>query len=61
MRFHTKKYDIYKIEQDGEFDEGITYEINLKDGYVFCGGSHLEFAESIEELREIIADIEIEE
>lgn len=60
MRFHTKKYDIRRIADDGEFNEGIAYEISLNDGYCFYGGSHLEYAESIEELREIIADIEFE-
>ena len=57
MKFNTSRYTITKVNPD-EFNREIHYEINLKDGYVFSNGSHLEHAENVEELRELIADIE---
>lgn len=59
MKFHTKRYDIERVDGQ-DFNEGITYEVNLKDGYIFSDGSHLNYADDYEELRELIADIEEE-
>ena len=39
MRFHTKRYDIKKLNPE-EFDTA-RYEVNLNDGYKFSDGSHL--------------------
>jgi hypothetical protein len=60
MKFNTKRYTIRNVEGQG-FNEGIKYEINLKDGYKFSDDSHLDYAENVEELRDLIADIEEEE
>ena len=57
MKFHTKRYDIAKVSDDG-WDRDIHYEISLNDGYVFSDGSSLEYAENLEELKTLIADIE---
>ena len=59
MKFHTKRYDIRRVGDEG-WDRDINYELSLKDGYKFSDGSSLEYAEDIEELRELIADIEEE-
>lgn len=60
MKFRTKRYTIKQVD-DQDFNEGIKYEINLKDGYKFSDDSHLSYADSVEELRNLIADIEVEE
>ncbi len=57
MKFHTERYDIRRIADDGEFNDGIAYEINIKDGYETYGGSTLEYVETLEEARDVIADI----
>ena len=59
MKFHTKRYDISKVSA-ADFERDIKYEISLNDGYKFSDGSSLDFAESIEELQSLIADIESE-
>lgn len=59
MKYNTKRYTITKVNPE-EFNEDIHYEINLNDGYVFSDGSSLEFATDIEDLRSLIADIEVE-
>lgn len=59
MKFNTKRYTITKVNPE-EFNEGIKYEINLTDGYVFSDGSHLAYASSTEDLSELIAEIEVE-
>lgn len=59
MKFHTKRYDIRRVGDEG-WDRDINYEISLNDGYKFSDGSSLEYAESVEELRDLIADIEEE-
>ena len=60
MRYHTKRYDIRRV--DGEdFNEGIKYEINLKDGYQFSDGSHLNYASDTVSLMELINDIKAEQ
>jgi hypothetical protein len=58
MRYHTQRYDIAKCGED--FNDNIAYEINLKDGYVFDDGTKLNYAESVEDLRELISTIEVE-
>lgn len=58
MRFHTKRYDIKKLNPE-EFDTA-RYEVNLNDGYKFSDGSHLEYAENYEDLIAVIKDIEEE-
>ena len=58
MKYHTQRYDIVKCGDD--FNEEVTYEINLKDGYVFDDGTKLNYAESVEDLRELISSIEVE-
>ncbi len=60
MKFNTNRYMITNVEGQ-DFNEGIKYEINLKDGYKFSDDSHIEYADSIEELCELIADIETEQ
>ncbi len=57
MKFHTKRSDIRKVGDEG-WCRGVQYEISLNDGYVFSDGSSLDYAEDIEELRALIADIE---
>lgn len=58
MKFHTKRYDITKISEEDGFDEGITHEINLKDGYKFeFDDSHLSYAEGYEDLKSLISQI----
>ncbi len=59
MRYHTQRYDIVKCGDD--FNEGVVYEINLKDGYVFDDGTKLNYADSVEDLRELISGIEVEQ
>lgn len=59
MKFHTKRYDIRKVGDEG-WDRNIRYEISLNDGYVFSDGSSLDYAEDIDELKALIADIETE-
>lgn len=59
MKFHTKRYDIKKVADEG-WNRDIHYEISLKDGYVFSDGSSLDYAEDTEELKMLIADIEEE-
>ena len=59
MRYDTKKYTIARYEPGDEFDEE-TYEVNLKDGYVFSDGSHANYANSYEDLLELLAEIEEE-
>ena len=56
MKFHTKRYDIIKINTE-EFNEDIQYEINLKDGYEFEDGTHLNYASDLDELKELISQI----
>lgn len=56
MKFHTNRYDITKVNPD-EFNEGIQYEINLKAGYEFEDGSSLNYADDIDDLRCLIAEI----
>ena len=59
MRFNSKKYEIKKVDGQ-DFNEGITYEVNLKDGYCFSDGSHLAYASDYQDLKYLLADIEIE-
>ena len=56
MKFNSKRYDIIKVDPE-EFNEGIQYEINLKDGYQFDDGTHLNYAADIEDLRMLISQI----
>jgi len=56
MRFHTKRYDVEKYEEGNDFDS-TTYEVSLKEGYMFDDGSHLNYACDIEDLRSLIAEI----
>jgi hypothetical protein len=56
MKFHTKRYDIVKVDPE-EFNDGIQYEINLADGYQFDDGSSLNYATDIDDLRALIAEI----
>ena len=58
MKFHTKRYDITKVNPD-EFNEGIQYEINLKDGYCFEDGSGLNYASNVDDLKNLISEIEV--
>lgn len=58
MKFHTAKYDITKVSEGDGFNEGIQYEVNLKEGYRFSDGSGLNYASDFEDLRRLIADIE---
>ena len=59
MKYNTKRYTITKVNPD-EFNGGIQYEVNLKDGYVFSDGSHLNYAADVDSLRALIAEIEKE-
>lgn len=56
MKFHTNRYDIVKVNPE-EFNEGIQYEINLKNGYQFDDGSSLNYASDIDELKDLISEI----
>ena len=56
MKFHTKRYDIVKVDPE-EFNEGIQYEISLNDGYQFDDGSSLNYASDIDDLRSLISEI----
>lgn len=56
MKFNTKRYDIIKVDTE-EFNEGIQYEINLKDGYQFEDGTQLCYVTDIEDLRTLISQI----
>ena len=56
MKFHTKRYDIIKVSPE-EFAEGITYEINLQDGYQFSDGTSLNYALDVDDLKSLIAEI----
>ena len=58
MKFNTKRYDIRKVSESDGFNEGITHEINLKDGYKFeFDDSHLCYAEGFEDLKYLISQI----
>lgn len=57
MKFHTQRYDIKKVDNQ-DFNEGISYEVNLNDGYVFSDGSSLNYASDYADLLTLIADIE---
>ena len=59
MRYNTKKYSIKRVDGQ-DFNERITYEVNLKDGYCFLDGSHLAYASDYDDLRDLLTDIEIE-
>jgi hypothetical protein len=41
-----------------DFNNGIKYEINLKDGFAFSDGSHLAYATSVADLNDLVDDIE---
>lgn len=56
MKFNTKRYDIIKVDTE-EFNEGIQYEISLKDGYQFDDGTQLCYATDIEDLKLLISQI----
>lgn len=56
MKFHTKKYDITKVDSD-EFNGDIQYEVNLKAGYIFEDGTHLNYASDINDLKSLITEI----
>lgn len=58
MKYETARYSIRKVAQNGEFNDGIAYEIHLKNNWVFSDGDHIAYAESLEELRWLIKDIE---
>lgn len=60
MKFVTARYTVRKVV-DEDFNEGITYEINLKDGYVFSDDSHLAYATDYDDLKNLIADIKKEQ
>lgn len=40
-----------------DFNEGVKYEINLKNGYKFSDGGGLAYAESVADLNELVDDI----
>lgn len=43
-----------------DFNEGIKYEINLEDGYIFDDGSSLAYARNVADLNVLIDSIETE-
>ena len=49
---------VYEVRNVGgeDFNEGIKYEISLKDGFVFDDGSSLAYAESIADLNTLLED-----
>ena len=58
MKFETKRYSIRKVTEADGMREGITHEINLKEGYVFESyDTHLECAEGFDDLLSLISDI----
>lgn len=58
MKFHTKRYDIRRVSETDGFNEGITHEVNLKDGYKFeFDDSHLDYAEGYDDLKYLISQI----
>lgn len=57
MKFETKRYSIKKISEADGFNEDISYEINLKDGYCFEDGSGLNYSSDINDLRRLITEI----
>ena len=59
MKFHTKRYDITKVNAGEDWCRAVRYEISLSDGYQFSDGSSIDYAEDTEELRALIADIEV--
>ena len=60
MKFHTKRYDITKIDAGDDWNRNVHYEISLNDGYKFSDGSSLDYAEDYDELKSLIADIEVD-
>ena len=56
MRADKRVYEIRNVEGE-DFNEGIKYEINLKDGYAFDDGTHLEYVGSVAELNELFNGI----
>lgn len=59
MKFDTSRYSIRKITKEDGFEEGISYEINLKDGYCFADSSCLNYSSDIDDLRQLIAEIKV--
>lgn len=56
MRFHTKRYDITRLDPE-EFSTAL-YEISLTDGYVFeADGTGQNYAEDYEDLQYLISNI----
>lgn len=58
MKFHTERYDITKVSESDGFNEDITHEINLKDGYKFkFDDSHINYAAGYDDLKYLISQI----
>lgn len=49
-------YEVRNVSGE-DFREGIKYEINLADGFMFDDGSSLAYAESVADLNVLINDI----
>lgn len=57
IRADHRVYEVRDVSGQ-DFNEGIKYEINLNDGYVFDDiGSGLEYAASVAELNRLLNDI----
>lgn len=57
IKADSRVYEVCNVSGEA-FNEGIKYEINLEDGYVFSDGSSLAYAESVADLNVLMADIE---
>ena len=55
MKLNTKRYDIRILDPE-EFNDA-RYEINLKEGYQFEDGSHLNYASDYDDLLSLISEI----
>lgn len=59
IRADHRVYEVRNVSGE-DFNEGIKYELNLEDGYIFSDGSSLSYAESVADLNKLLEDIEEE-
>lgn len=59
IRADRRVYEVRNVSGE-DFNEGIKYEISLKNGFMFSDGSHLNYAESVADLNELLNDIQEE-
>lgn len=59
IRADHRVYEVRNVSGE-DFNEGIKYEISLKDGFMFSDGSSLNYAGSVADLNGLLNDVEEE-